>query len=121
MSNREQVENARRLRREMTKEERRLWYEFLRGYPVRFMRQRPIGRFIVDFYCAKAKLVIEVDGSQHYETEGLAYDAERSEVLAARGIYVLRVPNNEVRQNFRAVCDQIDSEVRKRCRQGPLS
>ena len=112
----EQIENARRLRKEMTGEERKLWYEFLRTYPVRFMRQRPIDRFIVDFYCAQAKLVIEVDGSQHYETDGIAYDAERSEVLAARGIYVLRVPNNEVRQNFRAVCDQIDNEVKRRSR-----
>ena len=100
----------------MTGEERKLWYEFLRTYPVRFMRQRPIDRFIVDFYCAQAKLVIEVDGSQHYEADGIAYDAERSEVLAARGIYVLRVPNNEVRQNFRAVCDQIDNEVKRRSR-----
>lgn len=112
----EQIENARRLRKEMTGEERKLWYEFLRTYPVRFMRQRPIDRFIVDFYCAQAKLVIEVDGSQHYEADGIAYDAERSEVLAARGIYVLRVPNNEVRQNFRAVCDQIDNEVKRRSR-----
>lgn len=112
----EQIENARRLRKEMTGEERKLWYEFLRTYPVRFMRQRPIDRFIVDFYCAQAKLVIEVDGSQHYEADGIAYDAERSEVLAARGIDVLRVPNNEVRQNFRAVCDQIDNEVKRRSR-----
>ena len=112
----EQIENARWLRKEMTGEERKLWYEFLRTYPVRFMRQRPIDRFIVDFYCAQAKLVIEVDGSQHYEADGIAYDAERSEVLATRGIYVLRVPNNEVRQNFRAVCDQIDNEVKRRSR-----
>ena len=116
----EQIENARRLRREMTKEERKLWYEFLRSYPVRFMRQRAIGRFIVDFYCAQAKLVLEVDGSQHYEPEGIAYDAERSEVLAARGIYVLRIPNNAVRENFRAVCEQIDSEVKKRSKRLPL-
>ena len=116
----EQIENARRLRREMTKEERKLWYEFLRTYPVRFMRQRPIGRFIVDFYCAQAKLVIEVDGSQHYEPDGIAYDAERSEVLAARGIDVLRIPNNAVRENFRAVCEQIDCAVRKRNKRLPL-
>ena len=73
-----QLENARRLRREMTPLERKLWYLFLRKYPVKIYKQRIIGSFIVDFYCASAKLVIEVDGSQHYEPQGMAYDAERS-------------------------------------------
>ena len=69
-----QLENARRLRREMTPHERKLWYLFLRRYPVKIYKQRIIGRFIVDFYCASARLVIELDGSQHYEPQGLAYD-----------------------------------------------
>ena len=76
-----QLENARRLRSEMTPHERKLWYLFLRKYPVKIYKQRIIGRFIVDFYCASAKLVIELDGSQHYEPQGMAYDSERSAFL----------------------------------------
>ena len=76
-----QLENARRLRREMTPHERKLWYLFLRKYPVKIYKQRIIGRFIADFYCASAKLVIELDGSQHYEPQGMAYDSERSAFL----------------------------------------
>ena len=84
-----QLENARRLRREMTPHERKLWYLFLRKYPAKIYKQRIIGRFIVDFYCASANLVIELDGSQHYEPQGLAYDAERSQFLMALGLEVL--------------------------------
>ena len=80
-----QLENARRLRREMTPHERKLWYLFLRKYPVKIYKQRIIGRFIVDFYCASASLVIELDGSQHYDPQGLAYDTERSQFLMAQG------------------------------------
>ena len=87
-----QLENARRLRREMTPHERKLWYLFLRKYPVKIYKQRIIGKFIVDFYCASAKLVIEVDGSQHYEPQGMAYDVERSAFLSALGLNVLRFP-----------------------------
>ena len=65
------VPSAKNLRKNMTNEERHLWYEFLRDYPLRFSRQKILGKYIVDFYCAKAKLVIEVDGSQHFETKGL--------------------------------------------------
>ena len=87
-----QLENARRLRREMTPHERKLWYLFLRKYPVKIYKQRIIGRFIVDFYCASAKLVIELDGSQHYEPQGMAYDSARSAFLTALGLEVLRFP-----------------------------
>ena len=87
-----QLENARQLRREMTPYERKLWYLFLRKYPAKIYKQRIIGRFIVDFYCASAKRVIEVDGSQHYEPQGMAYDAERSAFLSALGLEVLRFP-----------------------------
>ena len=110
MENR-QTEYARQLRKNMTPEERTLWYAFLREHPLRFMRQRPIDRFIVDFYCAKAKLVIELDGSQHFEDEGSEKDRERDAVLAAYGIKVLRIPNNAVRQNFRGVCERINQEL----------
>ena len=81
-----QLENARRLRREMTPHERKLWYLFLRKYPVKIYKQRIIGRFIVDFYCASAKLVIEVDGSQHYEPQGMVYDTECSAFFVVSGL-----------------------------------
>jgi very-short-patch-repair endonuclease len=98
----------------MTKEERRLWYDFLRDYPVRFMRQRPIDRYIVDFYCSKALLAIELDGSQHYDENGLRKDSVRDADLARVGVKVLRIPNSEVNQNFPGVCEYIDIEVKKR-------
>ena len=115
-----QLENARRLRREMTPHERKLWYLFLRKYPVKIYKQRIIGRFIVDFYCASARLVIEVDGSQHYESRGMACDEERSAFLSAMGLAVLRFSNREIDRNFRGVCEQIDITIHNRL-QGPLS
>ena len=108
------VRNAKLLRKNMTKEERHLWYDFLRDYPLRFMRQRPIDRYIVDFYCAKAKLAVELDGEQHYEEEAMKKDAERDHVLAEYGIHVLRISNAEIRRNFTGVCEQINEEVRRR-------
>ena len=109
-----QLENARRLRREMTPHERKLWYLFLRKYPVKIYKQRIIGRFIVDFYCASAKLVIELDGSQHYEPQGLAYDSERSTFLTAQGLKVLRFSNRDIDRDFYGVCAQIDLVIRER-------
>ena len=109
-----QLENARRLRREMTPHERKLWYLFLRKYPVKIYKQRIIGRFIVDFYCASAKLVIELDGSQHYEPQGTAYDSARSAFLTALGLEVLRFSNRDVDRNFRGVCTQIDITIQNR-------
>ena len=95
----------------MTKEERRLWYDFLRTHPARFTRQKVLGRYIADFYSAKAKLVIELDGSQHYEEDGREKDPERTAFLEAYGLTVLRVPNNEVTGNFRGVCEYIDTAI----------
>ena len=115
-----QLENARRLRREMTPHERKLCYLFLRKYPAKIYKQRIIGKFIVDFYCASAKLVIEVDGSQHYEPQGMAYDAERSAFLSALGLGVLRFSNRDIDRNFRGVCEQIDRTIQKSL-QDPLS
>ena len=115
-----QLENARRLRREMTPHERKLWYLFLRKYPVKIYKQRIIGRYIVDFYCAAAKLVIEVDGSQHFEAQGMAYDADRSAFLSDLGLEVLRFSNREIDRYFREVCEQIDIIIQNRL-QGPLS
>ena len=98
---------AQRLRREMTREERHLWYDFLKGLPLTVRRQKVIGPYIVDFYCAAAKLVIELDGSQHYEEAGKASDRERDAFLAAQGLTVLRYANSDVMQNFAAVCEDI--------------
>ena len=114
------LENARRLRREMTPHERKLWYLFLRKYPVKIYKQRIIGRFIVDFYCASAKLVIEVDGSQHYEPQGMTYDAERSAFLSSLGLEVLRFSNRDIDWEFHGMGEQIDITIQSRL-QGPLS
>ena len=102
------VPNAKNLRKNMTKEERHLWYDFLRGYPIKFLRQKILGKYVVDFYCAEAKLIVELDGSQHYEEKELQYDAERTNYLEQYGIRVLRIPNNEVNHNFSGVCEYID-------------
>ena len=110
--NPELVGNARQLRKNMTAEERILWYQYLRTYPIKFYRQRPMGRYIVDFYCAKARLVVEIDGSQHYEDQGLDYDRARTAYLESLGLKVLRVPNNEIWKNLRGVCEAIDEQVR---------
>ena len=104
---------AKALRKNMTKKERRLWYDFLRDYPVRFLRQKVIDNFIVDFYCREAGLVIELDGSQHYEENGMSRDEIRTEHLERRNLRVIRVPNNEINGNFEAVCEYIDRQVSK--------
>ena len=111
--NKEIVPLARLLRKNMTKEERRLWYNFLRTYPVKFSRQKVLGKYIADFYCAKAKIIIELDGSQHYDEDGEKKDKERTEFLMRYGIRVIRIPNNEVNCNFRGVCEYIDNTVKE--------
>ncbi len=110
------LQNARELRKAMTKEERHLWYDFLRGYPVRFRRQEIIGSYIADFYCRDARLVIELDGSQHYEEDVVKYDDERTACLNACGIDVVRYSNLDIVQRFEGVCGDIDARVRKRPR-----
>ena len=111
--NKEIVPLARSLRKNMTKEERRLWYNFLRTYPVKFSRQKVLGKYIADFYCAKAKIIIELDGSQRYDEDGEKKDKERTEFLMRYGIRVIRIPNNEVNCNFRGVCEYIDNTVKE--------
>ncbi len=107
------VPAAKMLRKNMTKEENHLWYDYLRAYPVRFMRQRVIGKYIVDFYCATAKLVIELDGSGHYTEAGKEYDEERTNFLEGYGLTVIRITNTEIHNNFRGVCEYIDSLVKQ--------
>ena len=110
----ENVPLARELRKNMTPAEKRLWYLFLRGYPVRFQRQKAIGDYIVDFYCARAKLVVELDGSQH----GLPYheeeDLARTQALEEMGLMVVRYWNEDVFRYSEGVADSIDKIVRER-------
>ncbi len=102
------TDNAKALRKNMTKEEKHLWYDFLREHPMKFYRQKVIDNFIADFYCNKARLVIELDGSQHYEEEGLLKDKIRTEIISQRGLLVVRIPNNEIWKNFEGVCEYIN-------------
>ena len=97
----------------MTKEERHLWYDYLRNYPAKIYKQKIIGNYILDFYCHQAKLAIELDGSQHYEEAGQEYDRKRTEFLEAEGITVFRVSNRDVNENFRGVCEAIDMLIKK--------
>ena len=105
---------SRNLRKNATEQENRLWYQFLRTYPTRFNRQRVIGDYIADFYCNKAKLVVELDGSQHFEETGMAADRERDEYLESLGLKILRFSNSDVDKNFYEVCTVIDNTVKER-------
>ncbi len=107
------LDRARALRLNMTQAERKLWYEFLKGSPVKFLRQRPIDHFIADFYCHEASLIIEVDGGGHFSEEGIMYDHERSAVLSSYGLKVLRFTNIEVMQNFEGVCQEITKQLNR--------
>ena len=111
--NKQLVPLAKQLRKEMTKEERHLWYDFLREHPLRFTRQKVLGKYIADFYCAQAKLVVEVDGSQHYEADNIKKDAERTAYLSAYGLKVIRITNADVNRDFRGVCEYIDAAARQ--------
>ena len=98
----------------MTKEEAHLWYQFLCRYQPRFHRQYVIGNYIADFYCHQAKLVVELDGSQHYDPGSMEYDRKRTEYLRSQGLEVLRFSNLDVMGQFRSVCESIDMEVKQR-------
>ena len=111
--NKKIVPTARMLRKNTTKEERHLWYDFLRDYPIRFLRQKILGNYIVDFYCAKAKLVIELDGSVHYTESGQQYDEERSSFLEGYGLTIVRIPNTEIHDNFQGVCEYIEEIIKQ--------
>lgn len=113
------IPKAKSLRKNMTPWERKLWYEFLRQYPVRFQRQKAIGAYIVDFYCAKARLCVELDGGGHYEPEAAARDAERTRELEQFRLRVLRFSNRDVMERFGGVCAVIDRAVRGSLPQSP--
>ena len=99
--------NAKALRKAMTKEERHLWYDFLKPLPVMVHRQKVIGNYIVDFYIAEKNVVIELDGSQHYEPAGMKADALRDAYMKSLGITVLRYSNADINLRFREVCEDI--------------
>ncbi len=111
--NKSLVPYAKELRKNMTKEERHLWYDFLKDYPVRFSRQKVLGKYIVDFYSASAKIIIELDGSQHFEEAGQKYDKNRDEYLKEYGLNIIRIPNNEINENFDGVCEYLDKEIKQ--------
>ncbi len=102
------------LRNNATKQEKHLWYDFLRNYSIPFYRQRIIGDYIVDFYCPKVKIVIEIDGSQHYEEDAQEYDKIRTKYLESIGLSVIRFSNYDVDKNFDGICQVIDNEVKER-------
>ena len=108
------IKYARQLRREATRQEKRLWYDFLSKYPIRFQRQKPIGTYIGDFYCHTARLVVEIDGDQHGEPDAVSYDSQRTAFLEQQGLKVIRFTNQEVDTSLDAVCSQINQAVLKR-------
>ena len=109
--NKKNITLAHNLRKKGTPQEKRLWYDFLAKYEVRFQRQKAIGDFIADFYCHKAKLVIEVDGSQHRSEKGVQQDTFRTEILEGYDLKVIRFSNRQVNLNFSGVCAYIDQTV----------
>ena len=111
--NEKNITLAKNLRKNATPQENHLWYDFLAKYEVRFQRQKAIDNFIADFYCHKAKLVIEIDGSQHYTPDGKEYDKFRSEVLNQQGLCVIRFTNMDVDKNFDGVCYMIDKAIKE--------
>ncbi len=108
------VSRAKELRKCSTPQENHLWYDFLREYPLKFQRQKVVGNYILDFYCNRAKIAIEIDGSQHYEDDGRKYDDRRTEILEKQGIKVLRFSNYEINTSFDEVCENIDYEIKQR-------
>ena len=111
--NKENIPLAKTLRKNMTIWERKLWYEFLRLYPIRFQRQKAIGNYIADFYCAKARLIIELDGGGHYFDEQIKADSKRTKKLENMNLRVVRICNLDIDKNFRGVCEFIDLEVNR--------
>lgn len=109
------LDNARKLRREMTLHEKHLWYDFLQHYPIKIYKQRIIGSYIVDFYCDAAKLVIELDGNQHNTNENVVCsDRERDQYMTSLGLKVIRFSNSDIDKNFLYICEVIDHVIKER-------
>jgi very-short-patch-repair endonuclease len=111
--NKNVLNNAVILRKNATKQEKHLWYDFLSKYPIRFQRQKAIGNYIADFYCSKAKLIVEIDGLQHYTVAAATHEEERNEYLNSLGITIIRFKNSEIDNDFRSVCNKIDYSIKK--------
>ena len=118
--NKNLIPNAKALRKNMTKEEKHLWYDFLRDYPIKFSRQKVLGHYIADFYSATAKLVIELDGSGHFTEEGEQYDKERTAFLEQYDLKIIRITNLELQRNFNGVCEYINQIVKQSLNQQGL-
>jgi len=110
--NKDNIPIAKILRKNMTPWERKLWYEYLRNYPLRFQRQKALGNYIADFYCAKVQLVIELDGGGHYTAGQAELDAVRTKELESMNLTVLRICNLDIDRNFSGVCEHIDLTVK---------
>lgn len=119
--NKKNIPLAKNLRKNATPQENHLWYDYLSKYEVRFQRQKAIGNYIADFYCHKAKLVIEIDGSQHYTERGKKEDDFRTERLGEYGLNIIRFSNRQINTNFRGVCEYIDFVVKASLREGKRS
>ena len=118
--NKANIPLAKTLRKNMTPWERKLWYQFLRSYPIRFQRQKAIGNYIVDFYCAKARLVVELDGGGHYTARQSEKDKIRTDELEDMNLKVIRICNLDIDRNFNGVCGYIDLNVKKSLPQSAL-
>ena len=116
--NEKNIPLAKNLCKNATSQENHLWYDFLSKYEIRFQRQKAIDNFVADFYCHKAKLIIEIDGSQHYTDEGRQKDEFRTEILAGYDLKVMRFTNRQINTNFRGVCGYIDAVVKASLREG---
>ena len=116
--NKKNIALAKNLRKNATPHENHLWYDFLAKYEIRFQRQKAIDNFIADFYCHKAKLIIEIDGSQHHTEEGKQKDEFRTEILEGYNLKVIRFTNHQINTNFRGVCEYIDVAVKASLREG---
>lgn len=109
--NRKMKQRAQEMRKNATQQENKLWYDFLRGYEYHFTRQKPIDNYIVDFYCHSKKLIIEIDGNQHYTQDGLEYDYVRTKVMESLGLHVMRFTNKEIDTEFHKVCKTIQEHI----------
>lgn len=107
-------ERSHQLKKDMTPQERKLWHQFLKSYEFPFVTQKVMGNYILDFYCKRLHLSIELDGSQHFEPRNLAYDRIRTIFLETKGIKELRFTNHEVDYEFEGVCEVIHREAQKR-------
>lgn len=115
------IQYAKDLRKRQTPQEKKLWYDSLAKYPVRFQRQKVIDNYIADFFCASAKLVIELDGGGHYTNEQMEYDAKRTRIFEQLGLLVVRFTNLDIDRNFYSVCTEIEKQIRKRLESLPQS